>query len=66
MIARTRESMGLTQSEAAERCNMKLEVYQQVERGQEDFDIILLEVIAKGLGLRYEDIRLDYDPKQMC
>lgn len=66
MIARTRESMGLTQSEAAERCNVKLEVYQQVERGQEDFDIILLEVIAKGLGLRYEDIRLDHDPKQMC
>lgn len=66
MIARTRESMGLTQSEAAERCNVKLEVYQQVERGQEDFDIMLLEVIAKGLGLRYEDIRLDHDPKQMC
>lgn len=66
MIARCRESLGLTQSEAARRCQLDLDVYQQIERGQENFDIMILEKIAVGLGLRYDDIRLTPDPKRMC
>ena len=66
MIVRCRESLGLTPSEAARRCQLDLDVYQKIERGQEDFDIMLLEMIAVGLGLSYDDIRLTSDPKRMC
>ena len=66
MIARCRESLGLTPSEAAWRCQLDLDVYQNIERGQEDFDIMLLEKIAIGLELSYDDIRPAADPKKMC
>ena len=61
MIARCRESLGLTQSEAARRCQLDLDVYQQIERGQENFDIMILEKIAVGLGpVSYTHLGLDH------
>ncbi len=60
MICQYRKSLNITQAEAAERCKMNLEVYQKIERGEEDFNIAHFEQIIRGLGIVYGDIRLDF------
>lgn len=60
MICQHRKSLNITQAEAAARCEMELEVYQKIERGEENFNIAHFEQIVRGLEIVYDDIRLDF------
>ena len=46
-----RESLGISQEEAAYRCCMDVRVYGNVERGVDNFEIETLEKIVEGLGM---------------
>ena len=59
-ICQYRKSLKITQAEAAERCQMELELYQKIERGEENFKVTDFELIVNGLGIVYNDIRLDF------
>lgn len=54
-IRQFRESLGMSQQEAADMTGLEFAVYSDVERGVHDIDIRIFEKIAMGLQMTYED-----------
>ena len=54
-IRQFRESLGLSQKEAADKSGLEFAVYSDVEWGVHDIDITVFEKIATGLQMTYED-----------
>ena len=48
-IRRIREEQGVTQEEAADRCNLHRTYYSAIERGIRNVSLVNIERIAKGL-----------------
>ena len=48
-IRRLRERQGISQEEAAERCNLHRTYYSGIERGVRNLSLVNIEKIAKGL-----------------
>lgn len=55
-IRRIRETQGISQEEAAERCELHRTYYSGIERGVRNVSLINIEKIAKGLKQHLPDL----------
>ena len=55
-IRRIREAQGISQEEAAERCELHRTYYSGIERGTRNVSLINIEKIAKGLKQQLPDL----------
>ncbi|MGH9158794.1 MAG: helix-turn-helix domain-containing protein [Vicinamibacteraceae bacterium] len=52
----TREAMGLTQTQMAERCGVSVKHYGDIERGTIDFGLTALDTLARGAGMKIAEL----------
>jgi transcriptional regulator with XRE-family HTH domain len=55
-IRRVREKQGISQEEAAERCELHRTYYSGVERGTRNLSLVNIEKIARGLRITLRNL----------